>query len=183
MRSRQPSSLRRTRRRDRPSRTRSVFKIESNDRTAIPSKFVHASASRVAVDIPIDKRSRQLRRVGVRSLNRSIASRHQERNLTPVHTQILLSPQVFFDITIDGQDAGRIVMGLYGKTVPKTAENFRALCTVGIDLDRRTLARPDAHSRYDHALRSFARARRAWGSRASPCTTRALVSTALSRIS
>jgi len=37
--------------------------------------------------------------------------------------------QVFFDVTIGGEPAGRIVMGLYGKTVPKTAENFRALVT------------------------------------------------------
>jgi len=36
---------------------------------------------------------------------------------------------VFFDITIGGQAAGRIVMELRGDVVPKTAENFRALCT------------------------------------------------------
>ncbi len=38
-------------------------------------------------------------------------------------------PQVFFDITMDGQPAGRIVMELHSDIVPKTAENFRALCT------------------------------------------------------
>merc|ERR1712035_268603 len=38
-------------------------------------------------------------------------------------------PRCFFDISIGGQDAGRIVMELRSDVVPKTAENFRALCT------------------------------------------------------
>jgi peptidylprolyl isomerase len=36
---------------------------------------------------------------------------------------------VFFDITIDGKAAGRITFKLYDEAVPKTAANFRALCT------------------------------------------------------
>ena len=35
----------------------------------------------------------------------------------------------FFDVTADGEALGRIVMELRNDIVPKTAENFRALCT------------------------------------------------------
>ncbi|KAF8273651.1 peptidyl-prolyl cis-trans isomerase Cpr7 [Lactarius quietus] len=35
----------------------------------------------------------------------------------------------FFDVSIAGQPAGRVVFELYNDLVPKTAENFRALCT------------------------------------------------------
>mmetsp|Transcript_4457 Transcript_4457/g.6810 ORF Transcript_4457/g.6810 Transcript_4457/m.6810 type:complete len:165 (-) Transcript_4457:50-544(-) len=39
------------------------------------------------------------------------------------------NPQVYFDITIGGNPAGRIVMDLRADVVPRTAENFRQLCT------------------------------------------------------
>lgn len=38
-------------------------------------------------------------------------------------------PRVFFDMTIGGKATGRIIMELRADIVPKTAENFRALCT------------------------------------------------------
>jgi len=38
-------------------------------------------------------------------------------------------PRCYMDITADGKPLGRIVVELRADVVPKTAENFRALCT------------------------------------------------------
>lgn len=40
-----------------------------------------------------------------------------------------LTQKVFFDIAVEDEKIGRIVMGLYGNQVPRTALNFEKLCT------------------------------------------------------
>jgi len=48
---------------------------------------------------------------------------------TRFFSQTAKMTDVFFDIAIGGQKAGTIKFRLYSDAVPKTAENFRALCT------------------------------------------------------
>ena len=41
----------------------------------------------------------------------------------------MANPKIYFDIEADGAPLGRIAIELAADVVPKTAENFRALCT------------------------------------------------------
>ena len=39
-----------------------------------------------------------------------------------------VTDKVYFDLSVDGSSMGRIVFGLFGNVVPKTAANFATLC-------------------------------------------------------
>ncbi|KAF7143593.1 hypothetical protein RHSIM_Rhsim05G0061800 [Rhododendron simsii] len=53
-------------------------------------------------------------------------SHREEEKVEVVHE---ITHRVYLEVDIDKQRVGRIVIGLYGQVVPKTVENFRALCT------------------------------------------------------
>ena len=47
-------------------------------------------------------------------------------------------PRVWFDVSIGGVRSGRLVLELFADRVPRTAENFRCLCTGEKGLSPRT---------------------------------------------
>eukprot|EP00232_Nephroselmis_pyriformis_P000579 CAMPEP_0182908860 /NCGR_PEP_ID=MMETSP0034_2-20130328/35438_1 /TAXON_ID=156128 /ORGANISM="Nephroselmis pyriformis, Strain CCMP717" /LENGTH=248 /DNA_ID=CAMNT_0025045065 /DNA_START=15 /DNA_END=761 /DNA_ORIENTATION=- len=83
------------------------------DFSSASSSFVRSEglASRISINNRMPKAS---------------ASRPQVRTMASIAD---VTTKVYFDIEIGGKAAGRVVMGLFGNDVPKTAENFRALCT------------------------------------------------------
>jgi len=53
----------------------------------------------------------------------------KERGVWCFVFRAMANPRVFMDISIGGYLEGRLVIELFADVVPKTAENFRALCT------------------------------------------------------
>lgn len=51
-----------------------------------------------------------------------------------------ITDKVFFDVKIGGKDAGRIVIGLFGKTVPRTVDNFKKIAEGYKRKDGKTLS-------------------------------------------
>ena len=45
-----------------------------------------------------------------------------------VKPQAEITERVYFDVDINSKPVGRVVIGLYGTTVPKTVKNFKSLC-------------------------------------------------------
>jgi cyclophilin family peptidyl-prolyl cis-trans isomerase len=65
--------------------------------------------------------------LGISSLNSQTSTTMDA--YTPPIPQNPDNPKVFFDISIGGEAAGRVVFELFQDAAPQTAENFRALCT------------------------------------------------------
>ena len=57
----------------------------------------------------------------------------------PVPPSAPITSRVYFDVNIQNQPTGRIVIGLYGSTTPKTVQNFETLCSGTSSLNGRQL--------------------------------------------
>lgn len=64
-----------------------------------------------------------------------------------------VTDKVYFDVKIGDTDAGRIVIGLFGKTVPKTVKNFKTLAEGTMERNGKTLTYKG--STFHRVIKSF----------------------------
>ena len=99
--------------------------VDGMDGIALEGDFPHA----VDVDGCFWDKDDATVRVTLEKLNRTDDwGLTLERDL-PAPGDTTVTTKCFFDVAINGKRAGRIIFGLFGSHVPRTVENFRALCT------------------------------------------------------
>lgn len=64
-----------------------------------------------------------------KTLEKDTKTGEGEKSGEPPAKKAKQNPQVYFDIKIGSEKVGRIIMMLRSDIVPRTAENFRCLCT------------------------------------------------------
>jgi peptidyl-prolyl cis-trans isomerase B (cyclophilin B) len=65
-----------------------------------------------------------------------------------------VTDKVFFDITIGGKPAGRVVIGLFGGSVPKTVKNFKTLAE-GTETDSEGVHLTYKGSKFHRVIKNF----------------------------
>ena len=60
----------------------------------------------------------------------------------------------YFDVSVGGENAGRVEMGLFGDDVPETAANFAALCR-GVEIDGTTYSYAGEHNAFHRVIPGF----------------------------
>ena len=66
-----------------------------------------------------------------------------------------VTEKVYFDMTFDGVDAGRIVFGVFGDVVPQTAKNFVKLCDGSTGHGRSGKTRTYKGSKFHRIIKDF----------------------------
>mmetsp|Transcript_47611 Transcript_47611/g.101914 ORF Transcript_47611/g.101914 Transcript_47611/m.101914 type:complete len:358 (+) Transcript_47611:188-1261(+) len=87
-----------------------------------------AAASDLQKAARLEPKSAEIRRKYEEFKKKALESGKEDDDVPPVH-DLLKLPRVFLDIAIGDKPAKRLVFALYTDVVPKTAENFRQLCT------------------------------------------------------
>ncbi|OLP81313.1 Peptidyl-prolyl cis-trans isomerase cyp5 [Symbiodinium microadriaticum] len=92
--------------------------------------LAHAAANDLQRAARIEPRNVDIRRK-YEELKKALQEmeKKQEEEEGPVDHDISSLPRAWLEVAIDGAEAKRVVFALYADTVPKTAENFRRLCT------------------------------------------------------
>ena len=105
----------------------SLLLFQSVNRFVTNNESVESSArSLVRLLVQNSERKRERKETSPKTREENSTSRRMGKSKKPEKT---VRKRCFLDISINEVEAGRIIIELYDDIVPKTTENFRALCT------------------------------------------------------